>query len=55
MPGSRSKISQRVHTYMSKATINMVTEAELQSAWKSRRVAKKSVGSEYISAAPEYR
>jgi NAD(P)-dependent dehydrogenase (short-subunit alcohol dehydrogenase family) len=50
--GSRSKAGHHVHTNMSKAAINMITETEAQSAWK-RRVAMNSVDPGYMSAAPE--
>ncbi|CAG8270249.1 unnamed protein product [Penicillium salamii] len=52
-PGSRSKAGHHVHTNMSKAAINMITETEAQSAWKERRVAMNSVDPGYMSAAPE--
>ncbi|KAJ5159000.1 uncharacterized protein N7500_008651 [Penicillium coprophilum] len=53
MPGSQSKAGHHVHTNMSKAAINMITETEAQSAWKKRRVAMNSVDPGYMSAAPE--
>jgi NAD(P)-dependent dehydrogenase (short-subunit alcohol dehydrogenase family) len=53
MPGSRSKAGHHVHTNMSKAAINMITETEAQVAWKNRRVAMNSVDPGYMSAAPE--
>ncbi|CAG7922855.1 unnamed protein product [Penicillium olsonii] len=52
-PGSRSKAGHHVHTNMSKAAINMITETEARSAWKERRVAMNSVDPGYMSAAPE--
>lgn len=52
-PGSRSKAGHHVHTNMSKAAINMITETEAQDAWKERRVAMNSVDPGYMSAAPE--
>ncbi|KAJ5328049.1 hypothetical protein N7452_008439 [Penicillium brevicompactum] len=53
IPGSRSKAGHHVHTNMSKAAINMITETEAQDAWKERRVAMNSVDPGYMSAAPE--
>ncbi|KAJ5436864.1 hypothetical protein N7445_007749 [Penicillium cf. griseofulvum] len=53
VPGSCSKAGHHVHTNMSKAAINMITETEAQSAWKKRRVAMNSVDPGYMSAAPE--
>jgi NAD(P)-dependent dehydrogenase (short-subunit alcohol dehydrogenase family) len=54
-PQSRSKAGHHVHTNMSKAAINMITETEAQAAWKGRRVAMNSVDPGYMSAAPECR
>ncbi|KAJ5860925.1 uncharacterized protein N7529_008235 [Penicillium soppii] len=54
VPHSRSKAGHHVHTNMSKAAINMITETEAQTAWKSRRVAMNTVDPGYMSAAPEY-
>ncbi|KAJ5383192.1 hypothetical protein N7517_001103 [Penicillium concentricum] len=53
VPRSRSKGGHHVHTNMSKAAINMITETEAHSAWKTRRVAMNSVDPGYMSAAPE--
>ncbi|KAJ5316841.1 hypothetical protein PENANT_c016G00047 [Penicillium antarcticum] len=50
---SQSKAGHHVHTNMSKAAINMITETEAQAAWKERRVAMNSVDPGYMSAAPE--
>lgn len=50
---SRSKAGHHVHTNMSKAAINMITETEAHAAWKGRRVAMNSVDPGYMSAAPE--
>ncbi|CAI7588959.1 unnamed protein product [Penicillium bialowiezense] len=52
-PGSRSKAGHHVHTNMSKAAINMITETEAHEAWRERRVAMNSVDPGYMSAAPE--
>ena len=49
---SQSKAGHHVHTNMSKAAINMITETESGNAWK-RRVAMNSVDPGYMSAAPE--
>jgi NAD(P)-dependent dehydrogenase (short-subunit alcohol dehydrogenase family) len=54
-PGSSSKAGHHVHTNMSKAAINMITETEAQAAWRTRRVAMNSVDPGYMSAAPECR
>ena len=53
VPGSPSKAGHHVHTNMSKAAINMITETEAQVAWKNRRVAMNTVDPGYMSAAPE--
>ncbi|KAJ5413083.1 hypothetical protein N7465_005388 [Penicillium sp. CMV-2018d] len=52
-PRSSSKAGHHVHTNMSKAAINMITETEAHAAWKGRRVAMNSVDPGYMSAAPE--
>ena len=52
-PQSSSKAGHHVHTNMSKAAINMITETGAQAAWKGRRVAMNSVDPGYMSAAPE--
>lgn len=52
-PNSRSKAGHHVHTNMSKAAINMITETEAMPAWRNRRVAINSVDPGYMSAAPE--
>jgi NAD(P)-dependent dehydrogenase (short-subunit alcohol dehydrogenase family) len=48
-----AKQGKHVHTNMSKAALNMITETEAASAWKSRRVAMNTVDPGYMSAAPE--
>jgi NAD(P)-dependent dehydrogenase (short-subunit alcohol dehydrogenase family) len=53
-PNSRSKSGHHVHTNMSKAAINMITETEAMPAWRNRRVAMNSVDPGYMSAAPEW-
>lgn len=50
---SSSKVGHHVHTNMSKAAINMITETEAGRAWEMRRVAMNSVDPGYMSAAPE--
>ncbi|OGM42812.1 hypothetical protein ABOM_009023 [Aspergillus bombycis] len=49
---SASKAGHHVHTNMSKAALNMITETESESAWK-RHVAMNTVDPGYMSAAPE--
>ncbi|KAF7586287.1 hypothetical protein BBP40_009164 [Aspergillus hancockii] len=49
---SASKAGHHVHTNMSKAALNMITETESEVAWK-RRVAMNTVDPGYMSAAPE--
>lgn len=48
-----SKAGHHVHTNMSKAAINMITETEASPAWGKRRVAMNSVDPGYMTAAPE--
>lgn len=43
-----------MHTNMSKAALNMITETEAASAWQTRRIAMNTVDPGYMSAAPEY-
>lgn len=50
----KSKNGHHVHTNMSKAALNMITETEAASAWKLRRIAMNTVDPGYMSAAPEY-
>lgn len=50
---SASKAGHHVHTNMSKAAINMITETEASSAWAKRRIAMNTVDPGYMSAAPE--
>lgn len=49
----QSKAGKHIHTNMSKAGLNMITETEASSAWKSYRVAMNTVDPGYMSAAPE--
>ncbi|KAL4947337.1 hypothetical protein BDW69DRAFT_118768 [Aspergillus filifer] len=53
VPNSRSKAGHHVHTNMSKAAINMITETEAAAAWNTRRVAMNSIDPGYMSAAPD--
>ncbi|OHF01606.1 hypothetical protein CORC01_03096 [Colletotrichum orchidophilum] len=50
---SSAKKSKHVHTNMSKAGLNMITETEAPTAWK-QGVAMNTVDPGYMSAAPEY-
>ncbi|KAI0397830.1 hypothetical protein F5Y17DRAFT_293267 [Xylariaceae sp. FL0594] len=53
--GSRTaKNGRHVHTNMSKAALNMVTETEAAPAWERHRVAINTVDPGYMSAAPEF-
>jgi NAD(P)-dependent dehydrogenase (short-subunit alcohol dehydrogenase family) len=47
------KQGKHVHTNMSKAALNMLTETEAEPAWTTRRVAMNTVGPGCRSAAPE--
>lgn len=51
---SAAKRGKHVHTNMSKAGLNMITETEAATAWHSRRVAMTTADPGYMSAAPEY-
>jgi len=51
---STAKQGTHVHTNMSKAALNMITETEAATAWKTRQVAMNTVDPGYMSAAPEY-
>lgn len=48
-----AKNGKHVHTNMSKAGLNMITETEAAGAWKRGRVAMNTVDPGYMSAAPE--
>ncbi|TRX93066.1 hypothetical protein FHL15_005934 [Xylaria flabelliformis] len=53
-PGAQSaKNGRHVHTNMSKAALNMITETEAAEAWRTARVAMNTVDPGYMSAAPE--
>ncbi|KAF5336514.1 hypothetical protein D9611_006569 [Ephemerocybe angulata] len=53
-PTATSKNGMHVHTNMSKAALNMLTETEAASAWKLHRVAVNSVDPGYMSADPMF-
>lgn len=50
----QAKAGKHVHTNMSKAGLNMITETEASTAWKTYRVAMNTVDPGYMSAAPEF-
>ncbi|KAH8657560.1 hypothetical protein BGZ60DRAFT_457848 [Tricladium varicosporioides] len=50
---SAAKNGKHVHTNLTKAALNMLTETEAGPAWYKRRVAMNSVDPGYMSAAPE--
>lgn len=50
---SGAKRGRHVHTNMSKAGLNMVTETEAETAWRRHAVAMNTVDPGYMSAAPE--
>ncbi|KAL1881805.1 hypothetical protein Daus18300_000858 [Diaporthe australafricana] len=50
----RAKNGKHVHTNMSKAGLNMITETEASNAWQKYRVCMNTVDPGYMSAAPEY-
>ncbi|KAB5542589.1 hypothetical protein GE09DRAFT_1244985 [Coniochaeta sp. 2T2.1] len=52
-PQHAHKAGHHVHTNMSKAALNMITETEAGPAWTARRVAMNTVDTGYMSAAPE--
>ncbi|KAF2968108.1 hypothetical protein GQX73_g5416 [Xylaria multiplex] len=49
-----AKNGKHVHTNMSKAALNMITETEAANAWRMARVAMNTVDPGYMSAAPEF-
>jgi NAD(P)-dependent dehydrogenase (short-subunit alcohol dehydrogenase family) len=53
-PGSAAKNGHHVHTNMSKAALNMLTETEAGSAWTKGRVAVNTVDPGYMSADPMF-
>ena len=54
LPERQAKNGQHVHTNMSKAALNMLTETEARQAWKEGRVAMNAVDPGYMSADPEW-
>ncbi|KAK0652373.1 hypothetical protein B0T16DRAFT_322812, partial [Cercophora newfieldiana] len=52
-PDHSAKRGAHVHTNMTKAAVNMITQTEAASAWKTRGVAMNTVDPGYMSAAPE--
>jgi NAD(P)-dependent dehydrogenase (short-subunit alcohol dehydrogenase family) len=52
-PSAESKNGHHVHTNVTKAALNMITQTESGPVWKGRRVAMNSVDPGYMSAAPE--
>lgn len=52
--GNAKSGSRHVHTNMSKAGLNMLTETEAAASWRRLRVAVNTVDPGYMSAAPEY-
>lgn len=53
-PRHGAKNGKHVHTNMSKAGLNMITETEASTAWQKYRVCMNTVDPGYMSAAPEY-
>lgn len=53
-PNSSAKSGLHVHTNMSKAALNMLTETEAASAWQKQRVSINSVDPGYMSADPMF-
>ncbi|KAG6817611.1 hypothetical protein H0H87_006239 [Tephrocybe sp. NHM501043] len=53
-PSHPAKAGHHVHTNMSKAALNMLTETEAGEAWRSYRIAVNSVDPGYMSADPEW-
>ena len=54
-PLSRAKAGHHVHTNMSKAALNMITQTEAAIFWQKHKIAMNSVDPGYMSAAPEIR
>ncbi|KAF8644251.1 hypothetical protein AX16_008606 [Volvariella volvacea WC 439] len=53
-PSSIAKSGHHVHTNMSKAALNMLTETEASRAWRQWRIAINSVDPGYMSADPQW-
>ncbi|GAB1318618.1 3-oxoacyl-[acyl-carrier-protein] reductase 4 [Madurella fahalii] len=52
-PQHAAKRGTHVHTNMTKAAVNMITQTEAAGAWRARRVAMNTVDPGFMSAAPE--
>ncbi|KAK3986807.1 3-oxoacyl-reductase 4 [Cladorrhinum sp. PSN332] len=52
-PSHARKRGTKVHNNMNKAALNMITQTEASTAWKTRRVAMNSIDPGYLSHAPE--
>ncbi|KAB8304387.1 hypothetical protein EYC80_003791 [Monilinia laxa] len=52
-PTNRHKNGYHLHTNLTKAALNMLTETEAAAAWRDRKVAMNSVDPGYLSAAKE--
>ncbi|OAA80253.1 oxidoreductase [Akanthomyces lecanii RCEF 1005] len=52
--GHSAKRGKHVHTNMSKAALNMITETQAAEAWEKYGVAMNTVDPGYMSAAPEF-
>jgi len=53
-PAHASKAGHHLHTNMSKAALNMMTETEAGVLWSRHHIAMNTVDPGYMSAAPEY-
>lgn len=53
-PRHKAKNGKHVHTNMSKAGLNMITETEASTAWQKYKVGMNTVDPGYMSAAPEF-
>ncbi|KAH6653241.1 hypothetical protein BKA67DRAFT_647182 [Truncatella angustata] len=51
---NRAKNGRHVHTNISKAGLNVITETEAHAAWQQRDVAINTLDSEYMSASPKF-
>jgi NAD(P)-dependent dehydrogenase (short-subunit alcohol dehydrogenase family) len=54
LPTSSAKNGHHVHTNMSKAALNMLTETEAAKVWRTHRIAMNSVDPGFMSAAPDF-
>ncbi|KAG6989920.1 hypothetical protein G7Y79_00061g093070 [Physcia stellaris] len=54
-PSSSAKNGKHVHTNMSKAALNSITQTEAATAWKKHKISINSVDPGFMSAAPEMR